>query len=191
MVAINPQLLAALLSFAPGLISSLFGSPQAKLRSKVKGLVSPQNVQATTDKFYQGQIASPAYSQAQGTIAAGGNQAANQIAQNLAARGIGTSGSAAVLSGLTPSLVGSQQAGLRSSAYQGAQSQAQNSIEAQLKALQGTQGPSQTQQAFGVGIEAFLPYLQSLLSGGGGRQALPYGALAQAQNEPYGLPARR
>jgi hypothetical protein len=167
-IATNPQLLAALLSFAPGLISSLFGSPQAKLRNQVKKLTSAQNVGATTNKFYQNAISSPAYSQAQGAIAAGANQAGNNVASSLAARGIGTSGTGAVLSGLTPSLVGSQTAGLRSSAYQGAQNQAQNSIEQQIAALTGTQGPSQSSQLFGVGLEAFLPYLQAMLARGGG-----------------------
>lgn len=97
------------------------------------------------------------------------------MAQSLAARGIGTTGTGAILSGLTPSLVGSQQAGLRTSAYQGAQSQAQNAIQKQLEALQGTSVnpqtgqmiPSQGQQYFAGGLDAFLPYLTGLLHGHG------------------------
>ncbi len=161
----NPLFLSALLSFAPGLISSLFGNPQQKYRQQVARLTSPQNVGNLTNQFYQQGISSPAFSQAQGSIAQGANNAANNVAASLAARGIGTTGTGAILSGLTPSLVGSQQAGLRSSAYQGAQGQAQNSIQAQLAALQGTQGPSQTQQYFAGGLDAFLPYLQGLLHG--------------------------
>ena len=171
-----PALLAALLSFAPGLISSLFGDPRAKYRKQVAQLTSPGNVGKVTNQFYQQGLASPMFSQAQGAIAAGANQAGNQVAQNLAARGIGTTGTGAVLSGLTPSLVGSQQAGLRSATFQGAQGQAQQSIQDQLAALMGSSinprtggmmtGP--TQQAFGVGLEAFLPYLQSLLTKRGG-----------------------
>jgi|SRR6185369_5418013 len=175
------MLLSALLSLAPGLLSGLFGNPAQKYRKQVAQLTSPQNVGKLTNQFYQQGISSPAYSQAQGTIAAGANQASNQVAQSLAARGIGTTGTGAILSGLTPSLVGSQQAGLRTSAYQGAQSQAQNAIEKQLAALSGTQGPSQTQSYFAGGLDAFLPYLQGLLHGhSAGRQSLPYDSLAQA-----------
>ena len=172
-----PQLLAALLSFAPGLISSLFGNPQQKLRRQINQLTSAGNVGKVTNQFYQQGLASPAYSQAQGNIAAGANQTSNQVAGNLAARGIGTSGTGAILSGLTPSLVGSQQAGLRSSTYAGAQNQAQQSIQQQIAALTGTQGPSQTQQYFAGGLEALMPYLQKLLSGGtlGGGAGLTMG----------------
>lgn len=159
----NPMLLQALFSFAPGLISSLFGNPQAKLRRQVKRLTSAQNVGAETDKFYQQALSSPMFSQALGNIATGANVASNRVGQNLGARGIGTTGTAAVLSGLTPSLVGSQQAGLRSATFQGAQGQAQKSIQAQLEALLGTQGPSQTQQYFAGGLEAFGPYLKQWL----------------------------
>lgn len=166
----NPMLLSMLMSMAPGLLSSLFGDPKKKYLKQVGQLTSPQNVGRQTDQFYQQAIASPAFSQAQGSIAAGANQASNQVAANLAARGIGTTGTGAVLSGLTPSLVGSQQAQLRTSAHTSAQEQAQRAIQAQLAALGGSQGPSQTQQMFGVGLEAFLPYLTSLLQsrGGGG-----------------------
>lgn len=159
---------------------------------EVKRLTGAQNVGKETDKAYQNVISSPAFSQAQGTIAAGANQTSNQVAQNLAARGIGTTGTGAVLSGLTPSLVGSQQAQLRTSAHSSAQEQAMKAIQAQLAALGGSQGPSQTQGMFGVGLEAFLPYLQSLLSqGGGGQDRLPFNALADARNQPYGTPALR
>jgi hypothetical protein len=188
----NPQLLAALLSFSPALFSKLFGGdPQKKYRQQVQKLTSAQNVGNETNKFYNQGLASPMYSQAQGAIAAGANQASNQVAGNLAQRGIGTTGTAAVLSGLTPSLVGSQQAGLRSSTYQGAQNQAQQSIQAQLAALNGSQGPSQTQQLFSGGLEAFLPYLQQLLSGralGGGANT-PWNAVANA-NQLNPLPGR-
>lgn len=175
----NPALLGALLSFAPGLLSSLFGDPARKYRQQVRQLTSAQNVGQTTQGFYQNALSSPAYSQALGTIAAGANQASGNVAQSLAARGIGTSGTGAILSGLTPSLIGSQQAGLRTAAYGSAQDQAMKHIQAQLAALSGTQGPSQTQQFFAGGLDAFIPYLSQLLQGGG-RQPLPYYSLGQA-----------
>lgn len=170
----NPLLLGALLSFGPGFLSSLFGDPRKKMEREARRISSPQAQGQLAHQFYQNQLGSPAYSQAQGAIAAGANQASNQVAQNLAARGIGTSGTAAVLSGLTPSLVGSQQAGLRTSAYQSAQGQAQNEIQRRLAALQGMSGPSNAQQHFAGGLEAFIPYLQALLSG---RSGLPMNAL--------------
>ena len=193
----NPLLLQALLSAAPGLLSGLFGGdPRKKYRKQVAQLTSPQNVSNLTNQFYQQGISSPAYSQAQGTIAAGANQAANDVGASLAARGIGTTGTGAILSGLTPSLVGSQQAGLRTSAYNSAQGQAQNAIQKQLEALQGTSInpqtgqmiPGQTQQYFAGGLDAFLPYLQSLLTKqrapmGGGN----YGQLGAGMGQMLGM----
>ena len=180
------------MSFAPALFSKLFGGdPQKKLRKKVGQLTGAENIGRTTDKFFQQAISSPAYSQAQGTIAAGANQAGGQLASQLGARGIGTSGTGAVLSSLIPSLVGSQQAGLRTSAYQGAQGQAQNAIQAQLDALTGSQGPSQTQQLFGVGLESLIPMLQKYFAGlgkGGQMNSAPMGypVMGAAQLRPGG-----
>lgn len=153
----------ALMSFAPALIQSLFGDPQQKLRKQIMKLQGPQNVGRLTNQFYQNNLSSPAYSQAQGTIAAGANQAGNQLAANLGARGIGTSGSAAVLSSLIPSLVGSQQAGLRTDAFNAANQQAQQQIAQQIQLLMGTQGPSPTQQMFGAGLASFAPFLEQFL----------------------------
>lgn len=161
----NPLLLSGLLSLAPGLFSGLFGGdPQKKLRKQINKLLDPKNQAALTKQFYEQAISSPAYSQAQGTIAAGANQAGGDIASSLAQRGIGTSGTGAILPGLVSSLVGSQQAGLRTSAYQGAQGQAQNTLQQQLAALTGTSGPSQTQQLFAGGLDALGPLLAQYFS---------------------------
>ena len=181
----------ALSSFLPSLLSGLFGDPQAELRKKLMQLTSAQNVGKLTDQYYQQNLSSPAYSQAQGTIAAGGNVAGNRLASELGARGIGTSGSSAVLSSLIPSLVGQQQAGLRTSAYQSGQNQAQDQIQQQIAALTGTSGPSQGRQLFAGGLEAFLPALLAMLQkqGGGG---MPLGALFQAGSQSgYQTPALR
>lgn len=154
-------LLPALFSALPGIAGLFGGNPQAKLRRQANRLLASQG--NLTNQFYNQAIASPAFAQAQGSIAAGANAAGGQLASSLAQRGIGTSGSAAVLSSLMPSLVGSQQAGLRTSAYQGAQNQAQQQIQQQLQLLLGTQGPSPAQQGFAGGINAFAPFLQQYL----------------------------
>jgi hypothetical protein len=164
----NPLLLSGLLSFAPSFLSRLFGGdPAAAYRKKVNQLVDPQNVQRLINQFYQNAISSPAYSQAQGNIALGANTASNQLAQSLAARGIGTTGTGAVLSSLTPSLVGSQQAGLRTGAYGSAQEQALNNIKQQIDALQGSMPASQTSQLFAGGLGPFAQFLAQYLSRGG------------------------
>jgi hypothetical protein len=157
-----PQLL---MSFGPAFLNKLFGKDPAKeYRKRVAQMTSAQNVGKLTNQFYQQSLGSPAYSQAQGTIAAGANAGANQLAASLGARGIGESGTASVLSSLTPSIVGSQQAGLRTSAYQSGQQQAQQAIQAQLAALQGTYGQqSPTQQMFGAGLDAFGGQFQNFL----------------------------
>lgn len=156
----------AALSFLPGLLSHLFGGdPQAKLRQQIGKLQNPQNLGRLTGQYYQNNLASPAYSQAQGTIAAGANAGAGQLASELGARGIGTTGTGAVLSSLTPSIVGSQTAGLRTQAYGMAQNSAQQQIQQQIQQLLAGYGqPSQSQQMFGAGLNSFAPYLQQYLS---------------------------
>lgn len=152
------------MSFGPGFLSGIFGGdPQKELRKKMMQLMSPQNQAKLTNQFYQQNLGSPAYSQGLSTIAAGANQAGNQVAANLGARGIGTTGTGAILSSLVPSLVGSQQAQLRTGAYNSAQGQAMQTLQQQLAALTGTAGPSQTRQLFGAGLDAFGPMFNSWL----------------------------
>lgn len=158
--------LPALLSFAPALFSHFFGGdPQKEFQRKIAALSGAQNVGATTNQFYQQALGSPAYTQAQNTIAQGANQTASRLGANLGASGLGTSGTGAILSSLMPSLVAGQQGQLRTGAYQSAQQQAQDAIQQQIKALYGTYGqPSRTSQLAGTGFEALMPYLQQFLA---------------------------
>lgn len=179
-----PALLGpALTSFAPTLLSGLglFGpDPQKKLRKQIAALLAQQGKLQQT--LYKQSLASPAFSQAQGSIATGANVAGADIARNLAQRGLGTSGVGAIVPGLVSSLVGSQQAGLRTAAFQSAQDQAQNQIQQKIQTLMGTSGPSQTQQFAGVGLEAFLPFLQQYL---GRRSVQPVTNLGQPAQQGY------
>ena len=159
-----PFLGQAGIAMLPGLMNKLFGGdPQKDYRSRVNALLAPQNMGKLTNQFFQQAVGGPGYAQGQSMIAAGANQAGNQVAQNLGSRGIGTSGTGAILSGLMPSLVGSQMAGLRTGAWNQAQGQAQSSIDQQIKALSGSMGPSQTSQMFGGGLAALGPLLQALM----------------------------
>lgn len=153
------------LSFLPSILSGLFGgkSSDQRLREQMLKVLSPYNFSKLAGQYYQNNIGGAAFSQGQRDIAGGANQASNQLAQSLGARGIGTTGTAALMSSLTPSLVGSQMGQLRQGAWNSAQGQAQNNIQQQLQALQGTSGPSQTSQMFAGGMSAFAPYLQSFL----------------------------
>jgi len=186
-----------LMSFGPSLLGKLFGGdPQKELRKRVARMTSPASIASLTNQFYQQILGSPAYSQAQGQIAGGANVAGSQIAQNLAARGIGTSGTGAIMSGLMPSLVGSQMAGLKTSAYGQAGTQAKTAVEQALAALYGTQGPSQSQQMLGTGLEAFGPFFKQWLKskypgvyGGGG--GLPTELLNAYANAPVPMPGLR
>lgn len=167
----DPLMMSLLSSFLPGLLGGLFGGdPQRQQRRQVAGLLSPGNMAKTTNQFYNQAIGSPAYSQAQGAIAQGANASGSQLAQRLGASGMGTSGSGALLSSLMPSLVGNQQAQLRTGAYQGAQGQAQQQIQAMIANLQGTQGPSPMRQGLAGGIETFAPFLQQFLQQRMGQQ---------------------
>jgi len=170
---IGSLLTGGLFSFLPGLLSHLFGGdPQAHYRAMVAKLLTQRP--DLINKYYQQAQGSPAFSQAQGQIAAGANATQGGLQSALGARGIGTSGTGAILSSLLPSIVGSQQSQLRTSAYGAAQNQADSDIQAQLAALQGSQGPSQTQQYFGAGLSSFGPLLEQWLkqryagTGGGG-----------------------
>lgn len=178
---LNALLLPLLLSFGPSILAKLFGNDPAKeLQRKIAALTSAYNVGKTTDQFYGKAIASPAFSQGQSAIAAGANQTANDVAANLAARGIGTTGTGAVLSGLTPSLVGSQVAGLRSAAHTQASQQAMESIKQQLAALTGTYGQaSPSAKLFAGGLEGFSPYLSAWIKSRYPGMNFAQGAVAQ------------
>lgn len=161
---LSPLLIAALSSFAPGLISSLLGKkadPQQQLRKQIMQLIQAQPQLAA--QLFQQNLGSAGFSQAQGQIAAGANQTANNLQSELGARGIGTSGTGAVLSSLTPSIVGHQQAQLRTAAQTDANQRAGAQTNQMIGALQGTSGPSQTRELFGAGLDAFGPMLQSFL----------------------------
>jgi hypothetical protein len=168
----NPLLLLSLFNMAPGILSSLGlmgGDPRQKLQQQLLQLMSPGNVGKLTQQFTQQAMQNPAYSAAQGGIAAGANATQGKLASSLGARGLGTSGTGAVLSSLTPSIVGQQQSQLNSAAAQQGQQMAQNSIEGQMRALMGTGGlPSQTQQYFAGGLEAMQPLLMQFLKSQGG-----------------------
>ena len=159
--------LPLLLNFGPAIFSKLLGgqSQEERMRAEIMKLLSPQNQMRVGNQFYQSNLASPAYAQGQGTIAQGANVAGSQLASSLGARGIGTTGTGAVLSSLMPSLVGSQVAGLKTSAYNSAQQQAQQTIQQQIQALLGTQqqGPSRTAGFLGAGLEGIAPFLQAFL----------------------------
>ena len=193
-----PALLAStLLSSMPGLLGSLFGGNQnEQLKKQAMQLLSPERLQQLTQQLYQQFLSSPAFSQGQSGVAAGANQAGNQVQANLAARGIGTTGTGAVLSSLTPSLVGSQMAGLRTGGWNQAQQAAQSQIQQQLKALfeaAGMQMPSSmTQQLFGAGAGALGSWLGNRQPGGGGG-GLPWQSLMGAAGQGTGalMPARR
>jgi hypothetical protein len=156
------QLIMPLLAaFGPALFSKLFNKGQDP-NNQIRQLLKPETLAKLQAQFYQQGLQSPAFSQAQGSIATGANQASNQVAASLAARGLGTTGTGAVLSGLTPSLVGSQKSQLYTQVGNQATQQARQSIQDQIAALQNQQ-PSQSQSLLGNGLEAFGPYLQSFM----------------------------
>jgi hypothetical protein len=161
----NPMLIAALASFGPALLSKLFGgkSPQEQAMEKIRALYDPAYRAKLQAQYYQQNLQSPAYSQAQGTIAAGANQAASTIASNLGQTGLTPSGTGAIMSGMVPSMVGHNLAGLRTTAYNAGGQAADTSIEGMVRALLQTAGPSQTSQLFAGGMDAFGPMLTAWL----------------------------
>jgi hypothetical protein len=159
----NPLFLPILLSFGPAGIAKLFGhkTPEEKAREQIEQLLA--NRSKMVNENFRQVVSSPAYSAAQGSIATGANQASNNVAANLAERGIGTTGTGAVLSGLTPSLVGSQNAKLLSSAHSTATDMFESELQKRIAAINGAAGPSRSAQLFGGGLDAFRPYLNAYL----------------------------
>lgn len=164
-VGLAPLLWGAGASFLPSLLSKLFGgNSQEELMRKIAALQSPGNLAKLTGGYYQQNIGSPAYQGALGTIAAGANASAGNVARRMGASGMTGTGTGAILSSLTPSIVGSQRAGLKTQAWDSAQETAQQAIQRQIQALIGGYGqPSQTQQLFGAGTSAFGPLLAAWL----------------------------
>lgn len=175
-----------LMSFGPSLLSGLLGrraDPQAQLRAQIMALLSPENQGRLTNQFYGQFLGSPAYQAAQGNIAAGSNATQGLLAQRAGAGGYSNSGTGALMSSISPSIVGGQQATLRAQGYGMAQNQAQESIQNMLQGLYGTSGPSQTRQLFGAGLDAFAPYLQAYF-----RKQYPdiFGQMGQPQGAQQG-----
>lgn len=160
---LNALLLPLLASFGPALFSKLFNRGQDPSQ-QIRELLKPENIAKLQGQFYQQGLQSPAFAKAQSSIATGANQASNQIGASLAARGLGTTGTGAVLSGLTPSLVGSQKADLYAGVGEAANRMTMQNIQDRISALQN-QKPSQSAQFLGGGLEAFGPFLQAYLKG--------------------------
>jgi len=162
----DPVTLSLLMTFGPALLSKLFGGKSSgeKAMDKIRALYDPAYRAKLQAQYYQQNLSSPAYSQAQGTIAAGANQSASQIASSLGQTGLTPSGTGAIMSGVIPSMVGHNLAGLRTTAYNAGGTAADQSIEGMVRAILETQGPSQTQQMFGAGTDAFSKFLSQYLT---------------------------
>jgi hypothetical protein len=183
----EPITLALLTSFGPALLSKLFGGQSSgqQAMDKIRALYDPAYRAKLQAQYYQQNLSSPAYSQAQGTIAAGANQSASQIASNLGATGLTPSGTGAIMSGLIPSMVGHNLAGLRTTAYNAGGTAADTSIEGMVRAIMGTAGPSQSQQLLGGGLDAFSKFLSQYLTQKGlGTKSTPTNQFAFNQLAP-------
>lgn len=161
----SPMGLPLLLSFLPSLVARFQKDPRQEYMAAVRRLYSPENMSRLTSQYYQQGLASPGYSAAQGNIAAGANQMAGQLAQNLGARGLSTTGLGSVLSSMTPSVVGSQQAALNTQTYNAARSDALENIKQQLAAMGGGPYTTPREAAFSQSLQSFTPYLMNYLKG--------------------------
>jgi hypothetical protein len=161
----DPVTLMLLGSFGAPLLGKLFGgqSPEQRAMEEIRKLYDPAYRAKLQGQYYQQNLGSPAYAQAQGTIAAGGNQAANVMAQNIGETGLRSAGVGSVMSAMVPSMVGHNLAGLRTGAYNAAGSAADTSIEGLVQSILKTMGPSMGQQMGAAGMDAFSKFLQAYL----------------------------
>ena len=137
--------LSALGPWAPilfGLAGSLWSGYQAdkarqRYQERVKQLLSAGNISKETAALLEGIMGGQGYQSGLAQVAAGANASQAQIANALASRGLGTSGIGAVMSGLTPAMVGQMQMQLATKAQDAARQQALENIKAQIGTLSG------------------------------------------------------
>jgi hypothetical protein len=125
--------------------SERFAKEKQQVMDQIRMMYDPAYRAKMVQQYYQQALSSPAYAQAQGTIAAGANRAGSQIAASLGQSGLNQSGLGAVMSGMVPSMVGGKLAGLRTAAYQSGASAADSNISSMVNALLqglGMQGPA-------------------------------------------------
>jgi hypothetical protein len=180
-LGIIPQLLMA---FGPAIVAKMFGwktaaekeaerlaKEKTSAMDQIRALYDPAFRARLQAQYYQQNLSSPAYAEAQGKIAQGANQSAAQIASSLGQTGLTSSGAGAIMSGMVPSMVGRSLAGLGTAAYNAGGTAADASIEGQAAAIMralGTQGasagPSMPAQMAGAGLTDFSKYLGDWLT---------------------------
>ena len=171
-----------------------------RFQERVKQLMSAGNISKETAAFLTNMIGGAGYQGALGRIAAGANATQSSIANTLASRGLGTSGIGAVMSGLTPSIVGKMQSDLYTKAEAESRQAAMEKIKQEIATLSGNPNGLETALAGGIGVLgrgleqwAANKYLDHYLyrqapsataTGQGGQTAFNYGQ-TQAGSELY------
>lgn len=163
--AIAPSLGAALggppgmlLSLLPIIMSLFGGDPQADMRRKAEKLSSPQHLIDIQQKLLRMLGATPENVANRAGIVNQSTSLANSLSQSLSARGLGTTGIAAVAQPIARSAVGGRLANFEGALSAGAMNNARGMVDAELQALQGYPlGQSRLQGGIDKSLSALLP----------------------------------
>ena len=162
----------AAMSFAPALISKLFGgNAQQDRYREAMSLVSPEAIHAAQQKAIQAQLNSQGFHMANRMAMMGGQAAMNQMGGRLAQNGMGHSGIGSVVPALGNTAITNQRGMLGMQAQQYGMQQGRDDQFEKMRQMMGyNPGPSMTQSLLAGGFSALGPYMASRMPGYGGRR---------------------
>ena len=162
----------AALSFAPALLSKLFGgnAQQDRYREAMK-MVSPEAIHAAQQNAIREQLNSQGFHMANRLAMMGGQAAMGRMAGNLAQNGMGHSGIGSVVPALGNTAITNQRGMLGMQAQQYGMQQGRDDQFEKMRQMMGyNPGPSTTQSLLAGGFSALGPYLASRMPGYGGQR---------------------
>lgn len=162
----------AALSFAPALLSKLFGGNAQRDRyERAMAAISPEAIHAAQQRAIKEQLNSQGFHMANRMAMMGGQAAMGHMAGNLAKNGMSHSGIGSVVPALGNTAITQQRGLLGMQAQQyGMQQGHDDQFEKMRQMLGYNPGPSMTQSLLAGGFSALGPYLASRMPGYGGQR---------------------
>lgn len=158
-----PILAKLAITLGPALFGKLFGGgdPNDKLQKMIQAILSPESIGKESDALLKQLLANPAFAKAMDAGAGAGNALQSRISANLGARGLGTSGIAAVARPLATTAASSVLGGLRSHAATTSLDMATQLARSRAAALQGQMQPPRnfTFELLSKGLASLIPNL--------------------------------
>lgn len=160
----NPLLMNFLLSLTPGLLASLGGDPQKRMRDELAKLYAPGNVIRTSEQFTKSLAGSPDYMAARNYAVQSSNAVRGGMESRLGALGLDSTGVGAIANSVAGSGLGVNLGRIDADLLNRAREQAMALIERQAGALTSVPyGQSRFQSGLGAGLNAFIPFLRDYM----------------------------